>query len=501
MKLKLLFLLFPVFVFGQDIDLSKLDSLKQLNKDLKVGLVLSGGGAKGLAHIGVLKVIEEAGIRIDYIGGSSMGAIIGGLYASGYTTRQLDSIFKVTDFGALIQDNLPRQARSFYERKEAERYVLQLPFDNFQVNLPSGLSKGQNIYNLYAQLLSHVEETDFSQLPIPFFCIATNVETGEQVLIEEGDLATSLSASGAIPTLFSPVFIDGMMLTDGGVINNFPVKEVRAKGMDIIIGVDVQDDLRSKENLKSGFEILTQVNNFRTIRAAEEKSLKTDLYIHPNIDNFSVLSFDQGEKIINNGELAARKKISPLKLIAEAQNKGNTPRQPIQLNDSLAIGNIDIVGNNKFPRNYIRGKLKVNTFEKTSFKKLNQGLNNLTATGSFNKINYELIQNGEFKDLRLKIFESEQNTQLRFGIHYDQLYKTSFLANLTKKSFFVTNDIISLDLIIGDNLRYNFDYYIDKGRYWSIGVSSRYNQFDDDVNFEFIQQNVGTENPLCWSRV
>ena len=501
MKLKLLFLLFPVFVFGQDIDLSKLDSLKQLNKDLKVGLVLSGGGAKGLAHIGVLKVIEEAGIRIDYIGGSSMGAIIGGLYASGYTTRQLDSIFKITDFGALIQDNLPRQARSFYERKEAERYVLKLPFDDFQVNLPSGLSKGQNIYNLYAQLLSHVEETDFSELPIPFFCIATNVETGEQVLIEEGDLATSLSASGAIPTLFSPVFIDGIMLTDGGVINNFPVEEVRAKGMDIIIGVDVQDNLRTKENLKSGFEILTQVNNFRTIRDAEEKSLKTDLYIHPNIDNFSVLSFDQGEKIINNGELAARKKISPLKLIAQAQNKGNTPRQPIQLNDSLAIGNIDIVGNNKFPRNYIRGKLKVNTFEKTSFKKLNAGLNNLTATGSFNKINYELIQNGEFKDLRLKIYESEQNTQLRFGIHYDQLYKTSFLANLTKKSFFLTNDIISLDLIIGDNLRYNFDYYIDKGRYWSIGVSSRYNQFDDDVNFEFIQQNVGTENPLNLNQV
>lgn len=501
MKLKLLFFLFPVFLFGQDIGLSKLDSLKRLHKDLKVGLVLSGGGAKGLAHIGVLKVIKEAGIRIDYIGGSSMGAIIGGLYASGYTTRQLDSIFKVIDFGALIQDDLPRQARSFYERKEAERYVLQLPFENFQVNLPSGLSKGQNIYNLYAQLLSHMEESDFSQLPIPFFCIATNIETGEQVLIEEGDLATSLSASGAIPTLFSPVFIDGMMLTDGGVINNFPVEEMRAKGMDIIIGIDVQDDLRSKENLKSGFEILTQVNNFRTIRAAEKKSLKTDLYIHPNIDDFTVLSFDQGEKIIKNGEVAGRKKINTLELIAQAQNKTDAPRQTIQLNDSIAIGKIDIVGNNKFPRNYIRGKLKVNTFEKTSFRKLNGGLNNLTATGSFYKINYELIQNGEFKDLRLKIFESEQNTQLRFGIHYDQLYKTSFLANLTKKSFFLTNDIISLDLIIGDNLRYNFDYYIDKGRYWSIGVSSRYNQFDDDVNFEFIQRKVGVENYLNLNKV
>lgn len=500
MKLKYFLLLFPVFVWSQNLDLNKLDSLQKSGKDIKVGLVLSGGGAKGLAHVGVLKVIEEAGIKIDYIGGTSMGAIVGGLYASGYTVNQLDSIFQTTDFESLIQDNLPRNSKSFNEKKESELYVLKLPFDNFKIKFPTGLSKGQNIYNLYAQLLSHVKEEDFSQLPIPFLCVAANVETGEEVIIEKGNLAASLSASGAIPTLFSPVYIDDMMLTDGGVINNFPVNEVIAKGMDIIIAIDVQDDLRSRENLKSGLEVLAQVNNFQTIKNAGRKMRKADVYIKPNIKDFSVLSFDQGDEIIYNGEIAAKDKFEDLQRIAEVQNK-HIERNPVKLKDSIHIGNIDITGNEKLPRNYITGKLKVETFQKASFKDLNSGLNNLSATGSFEKINYTLSENGEYEDLTLTIYESDQNTQLKFGIHYDQLYKTSFLANLTQKSLFLTNDVASLDLIIGDNLRYNFNYYIDKGRYWSIGFYSRYNQFEDDVNFEFIQQNIGSQNPLNLNKV
>ena len=500
MKLKYLFLLFPFLAWSQHLDFNKLDSLQKTGKDIKVGLVLSGGGAKGLAHIGVLKVIEEAGIKIDYIGGTSMGAIVGGLYASGYTTQQLDSIFRTTNFETLIQDDLPRGSKSFNERRDSERYVLKLPFDDFKIKFPSGLSRGQNIYNFYAQLLSHIKEKDFSKLPIPFLCIAANVETGEEVILDSGDLATSLSASGAIPTLFSPVYIDGMMLTDGGVLNNFPVDEISSKGMDLIIGVDVQDGLKDREELKSGLEILSQVNNFRTVVAAKEKKKKTDLYIKPDIKGFSVLSFDQGKKIIKNGLIAANEKKKSFQKIAEAQDEYIT-REPVLIKDSLAVGNIKIIGNKDFPRNYVTGKLKLNAFEKTSFKELNAGLNNLSATGRFQKINYTLSDNGKYRDLTLKIYENDQNTQLKFGVHYDQLYKTSFLANVTHKSLFFKNDVTSLDLIIGDNLRYNFDYYIDKGRYWSIGVSSRYNQFEDDVNFEFIQQNIGSQNPLDLNQV
>jgi len=208
----------------------------------KVGLVLSGGGAKGLAHIGALKTIDSLGVEIDYVAGTSMGAIIGGLYASGYSGKQIDSIFKSVDFDELISDNLPRNAKTFYERDNSEKYAITLPFNNFKVQIPSAISRGQNVFNLFSKLMLHVSDIeDFENLPIPFFCIATNIETGEPVMLKSGSLPQAIAASGALPSLFQPVIINNQILIDGGVVNNYPIDELRAKGMDIIIGVDVQD--------------------------------------------------------------------------------------------------------------------------------------------------------------------------------------------------------------------------------------------------------------------
>ena len=269
-------------------------------EDPKVGLVPSGGGAKGLAHIGALKIIEDSGVEIDYIGGTSMGAIIGALYASGYSARQLDSIFEELDFDELIQDEIPRKSKTFYEKTETDKYAVTLPFDGFKVSFPSGLSKGQNVYNLFSKLTSHVSEIDdFSELPIPFFCMATNVETGEEIMLESGYLPQAISASGALPSLFSPVIIDEQVLIDGGVKNNYPVEELRAKGMDIIIGVDVQDSLKTRKDLNSAFDVLVQINNFRSIEEMNGKREQTDVYINPNIDEFTVVSFDEGRNIID----------------------------------------------------------------------------------------------------------------------------------------------------------------------------------------------------------
>ncbi|MEM6542874.1 MAG: patatin-like phospholipase family protein, partial [Bacteroidota bacterium] len=215
----------------------------------KVGLVLSGGGAKGLAHIGALKVIEEAGVEIDFVGGTSMGAIIGGLYAAGYSAKELDSIFRNTNLSELIQDNVPRSAKTFYEKEDSERYAITLPFDNFKVSFPQGISGGQNIYNEFVRLLYHVKDIqDFNQLPIPFLCIATNIETGKPVLLDQGYLPEAIIASGTLPSLFEPTEVNGQILIDGGVVNNYPIDEIRAKGADIIIGVDVQDALAKRED-------------------------------------------------------------------------------------------------------------------------------------------------------------------------------------------------------------------------------------------------------------
>ena len=146
--------------------------------------------------------------------GTSMGAIVGGLYASGYTTSQLDSIFRNTDFDQIIQDNLPRSAKTFYEKEAAERYALTLPFSKFKVSIPAAFSGGQNIYNELVRVLYHVKDVrDFNQLPIPFFCIATDVETGEELLLDEGYLPEAIMASGTLPSLFEPMEVDGRILT------------------------------------------------------------------------------------------------------------------------------------------------------------------------------------------------------------------------------------------------------------------------------------------------
>lgn len=466
------------------------------SEDIKVGLVLSGGGAKGLAHIGALKVIEEAGIRIDYIGGTSMGAIVGALYASGYTARQLDSIFNVVDFNTLIQDDIPRSAKTFYEKDESEKYAITLPFDDFNVGFPSGLSKGQNVYNLLSKLTGHVHNvSDFSKLPIPFFCVATDVETGKGKVLDKGYLPRAITASGALPSLFSPVVINDTVFVDGGVVNNYPVDEVRAKGMDVIIGVDVQDSLRTRDEMSSAFEVLVQINNYRTINDMVKKRKKTDIYIHPEIDDFSVVAFSEGKKIVASGETAAGLVRQKLDSVAAKQKIKPKTEVKFLKRKSVFIKAVDIQGTENYTRSYVLGKLKLRINTETTYERFNEGVNNLSATGNFQDINYRFREdeNGKFT-VEFTLRENPSKMALRFAAHYDDLYRTAALINITRKRLFTNNDIASFDFKVGDNIRYDFNYYIDKGYYWSIGLNSHFNFFDKDVPYEFVSPEISEQN-------
>ena len=477
-------------VIAQDstaVDFSKIPQ----GEELKVGLVLSGGGAKGLAHIGVLKEIEAAGIEIDYIGGTSMGAIIGGLYASGYNAHQLDSIFESVDFEKLIQDDLPRSAQSFYERADRERYAIALPFEHFKVSFPSALSKGQNIYNLFTQLTHHVKETDdFASLDIPFFCVATDAEKGQAIILDKGCLPEAITASGALPSLFSPVLLDDRVLIDGGVVNNYPVEELRKRGANFIIGVDVQDGLRGKDELKSAPEMLLQINNYRTIEAMRDKVAQTDIYIKPNIEGYTVVDFDRGAEIIKGGQEKAEAYDDAFRKLAALQHKTYTkPELKLNQHDTLRIKSVAINGNVYYTRSYILGKLKIKTPAKMTYQELFDGINNLAATNNFQRINHRLEQydSGE-SHLIINLTESETTTYAKAGIHYDDIYKSAALINVTKKRLLFKNDIASFDLALGDNIRYNFDYYSDNGFYIGFGLRSRYNSFESRVDARFVEE-------------
>ncbi len=478
-------------LFAQDT--TPTPALDNIPKDVKVGLILSGGGAKGLAHIGALKIIEKAGVRIDYIGGTSMGAIVGALYASGYKAHQLDSLFKAVDFNKLIQDNIPRHAKTFYEREDSEKYAVTLPFDHFKIGLPIGLSKGQNFYNRFTRLTSHVSMIkDFSKLPIPFFCMATNIETGKQVLLDHGYLPEAVSASSALPSIFSPVEIDGILLTDGGVANNYPVEEIRNKGVEIVIGVDVQDSLLPRKRINSVTNIMLQISNFKTIKAMKTKRPKTDVYIKPEIGDYSLISFDDTEKIIYKGEKAAFQNISKLTAIAKQQSKSSAPKRVPTISDTLHINSLSISGNSRYTRSYIKGKLKLKTPKTTTYNKLYEGINNLAATGNFDRISHRLLNNDQ--KLTVHVKEGKNKMLLRFAMHYDDLYKTAALLNVTKKNLFLNNDVLSFDAILGDNIRYNLEYYIDKGFYWSIGIKNQLTRFTKGIDYAFFRETNNLPN-------
>ena len=458
------------------------------DKDLRVGLVLSGGGAKGLAHIGALKVIEDSGVQIDYISGTSMGAIVGALYASGYSSDELLVLFKQANFEKLIRDDFQRKNKSFFERKDTDKHAITLPFNNFKLKIPSAISKGQNVYNFYAKLLDHVKEVnDFSKLPIPFLCIATDAETGKQVVFNEGYLPDVITASGAIPTLFEPVNLNGKLLVDGGVSNNYPIDELLAKNVDIIIGVDVQDNLRKKEKLNSASDIMFQLSNFGTQSQMDEKIDKTTVYIKPNITNYSIVSFDQGEEIYDAGYEAA--KLSENRLVEIAKKQKIKQKQPVNKErpEKYTIKKIEVLGNENYTRSYVLGKLKLRIPSIVSRQKIEKGIISLAATNNFKVIKHKVKKDSI---LELNIIETKNKTSLKLGVHYDDLYKGAALVNITHKQLITNNDIVSMDVILGENIRYDFEYYIDKGFYWSIGLKSRLNSFEEKVNLSIFDNNT-----------
>jgi NTE family protein len=448
----------------------------------KVGLVLSGGGAKGFAHIGVLKVLEEAGVKIDYIGGTSMGAVVGGLYATGYNATQIDSIFTATNFDELINDFIPRSSKNFYEKGNDELYALVLPFNKFNIGIPQALSKGLYNFNLLSSLTRSVRHVrDFNQLSTPFLCIGSNIETGKQVILDKGNLAQALLASSAFPSLFSPVEIDGQLIVDGGVTNNYPIDQIRKLGADIIIGVDVQDDLRSRSSLNDATKILVQITNLHSIEEMKDNILKTDIYIKPDITEYGVISFDKGKEIIEKGEEATFSVFERIKKLGSNDSiQYKKPKLRIRT-DSLQIKKINITELDNFTYDYVLGKLRFKPGSTISYEQLEAGVNNINATNNFSVISYSLDPNGEDDDLNLVLKENPTKSYLKFGLHYDGLFKSGVLVNLTRKKTLFKNDIASLDIVLGDNYRYNFDYYIENGYNLSFGFKSFFNQFNRNI--------------------
>lgn len=461
----------------------------------KVGLVLSGGGAKGYAHIGALKVIEEAGVQIDYIGGTSIGAIIGALYASGYSADELEDIMYSLDFSALILNEKNRSELPFFDKTYREKYVLELPFDNFKLTFPNALSSGQGTVDELSYLFRHTHDIEnFNELKIPFVCIATNLSTGEAVTFDKGFLPQVVMASGAYPTLFDPVYIDGELYIDGGVRNNYPVQEVLDLGADYIIGVDLQHGLASQEELRSATKVIEQLITYNIVEKSQEQSKLVDLTIRPNLKGYGVTSFDSKDEIIEAGRLAAESIKEELKQISKSQGHPEIKHNVPLTNEYQLITDIHIRGLNSFNESYIQGKLGIMPPQLASYETIRDGVKTLYSSGNFDKIYYRIRKNERgHKTLYILVQEKPTKQSLKFGLHYDDLFKTGLLINFTSKQILFKNSILSADFIFGDYPRYSVNYYIDNGILPSIGFNSKFNNFRTEAkisNFDPDYPNV-----------
>lgn len=467
-------------------------------KQPKVGLVLSGGGAKGFAHIGVLKEIDKAGLQVDYIGGTSMGAIVGGLYAKGYSGEQIEKIILETDFTSLLRDKLPRSTTSFFEKEFGGNTILSLPVTKGKIGLPKAVSKGQNMLSMLMELVSEAAvPSDFSKLQIPFFCIATDVETGGQVVLEKGSLPIALRASGSFPTLLTPVQIADTLLIDGGVANNFPIDVMQKKGVDIIIGVDVQGSLYEKEKLTSVVAILNQIVSYQMYNKRNFDKKTIEVYIHPEISKFTVIDFNKKGAILEEGTKVASKYASIFKEIADKQPKKKTRMRLVKDTKKRILSRIVIHGIENYTRAYVLGKLNLKVGDAVSRKDLTSRIYSLSATKNYERISYQFNQISEKEtEIVFTLLELSKKATLELGVHYDFLYESAILAKYKQEGVFTKNDVFSFDAIFGDKLRYQLNYFVDNGFYLSYGFRSRYDQFRTNTAFNHIVPNSPIINSI-----
>lgn len=437
----------------------------------KIGLSLAGGGAKGFAHIGVLKVLDSLGVKIDYISGTSMGAIVGGLYASGYTGKEIEKIVMDTDFYNIIANEKTRQETSFFS-KSVDKYILTIPVKDGKINvLPKAISTGQKNIYLLKELFKNVSTIDdFSKLPIPFLCIGTNLESGKMEIFDKGDLVSSIMASSAFPSLMDPVKIGDSLYIDGAMTINYPSKPLKDRGIDIVIGVDLSQGLASAKDLQSAIAILNQVIDYGIQKETINQYKYTDINIHPDLKGMGATSYDAKKTILDSGYAEAQKYIEPLSLLPKREiDLLRAPTNSIYSN-VYKIESLILENNRIFAKNYVQGKMGLRLPSLQTYGGINKMIDKLYATNNYKLINYDVIHQNEKNYLKLNVTEDDTRFFLKFGLHYDEIFKTGLLLNATAKRLLFRNSTISLDIVVGDQPRYYFNYFIDNGYIPGFGV-------------------------------
>ena len=456
----------------------------------KVGVVLCGGGAKGAAHVGVLKVLEENNIPIDYIVGTSMGSIIGGLYAIGYSAAELDSLIMAQDWNFVMSDRIPRSSRSFQRKRTQDEYTLRIPFGagdysrlsasmqrrpeetSFLSNIPLAMVDGQNIYNLFTKLsVGYQDSLDFSLMPIPFACVAVDVIGKKEVVFKSGHFVDAIRSSMAIPGYFSPVRIGDMVLIDGGALNNYPVDVAREMGADIIIGVKL-GELDNKEPVIENIgdlalEVMDLYMDTKLAHAIED----TDILITPSTKGFNTLSFDTQSlrTLIDNGEAAARNKIEELQKLNDSLSRSEQMfigpkkapehyRKAIRLDrDSITLGIVSYNGLKPKDVHLLLDRSPLKPGARISGQDLEREVTRFYNTAAFQSVTYLLRGQTDPYDLELN-FVAGRPSEMGLGFRFDSEEVAAILLGVDINANTLYGSKFSAKAKLAYNMQAEFKY-------------------------------------------
>jgi len=420
----------------------------------KVGLVLSGGGAKGFAHIGVIKVLEEVGIRPDIITGTSMGSIIGSLYALGYTAEELTVINETADWNYLLTDNEVLQKVAMEEKPESRKYIFDIPIREKKINLPSGVIQGQHLELKFAELFWPLSsQENFDSLPIPFHCMAVDVVSGKVIEHRSGDLAKAVRSSMAIPTVFAPVRMDSMLLVDGGVMRNFPVQEAIDMGADIIIGVYVGfSENITADDLGSLTSILSRSIALAGIVDARAQNENVDILITPDLGKYGSSDFVSGKEIQQLGEDAARQQYNQLKALADQLNRPFQSVQKIPQPEKILISGVKVENLQYLDDDYVINKSGIQKGDSVSFKDISNAIEYVHGSPYLSKLTYSLEKEDKDKGYVLVFYAIENpRAMFRFTPHYDDELGVGLVTNFTLRNIVLPSSRLLFTLDIAEN--------------------------------------------------
>ena len=454
---------------------AKMDSVRRVRKRPTVALVLSGGGAKGSAHVGVIRYLESIGMPVDMVMGTSMGGLVGGIYALGYSPAHLDSLIRSIDWDMALSDRVPRDYLSYSTIKYKEKYVLSFPFfydrdeflhqredelqyphrsreihlgagkddatglvrDNLLGSLPSGMVYGQNVNNIFSSLsVGYQDEIDFyKDLPIPFLCVATDLVTGTAKIWTKGKLNTALRSTMSIPGLFTPVKVEGMVLVDGGMRNNYPTDLARKCGADIVIGVDLSSGYLGYADINNIGDVINTSIDMMGRTSFESNQSIADITIKPDLHEFGMLSFDSEsvDTIIHRGYLAALEKAAVLDSLKKVVGPDTTTLQDNPADDirltKVMVSGVEITGVSDKESSYLHNKIKVDAGTRMGNEEIENAVATIFGTNAFDYVNYELL--GDSQPYRLR-FNCKKGpiSNLGLGVRFDTEEVVSVIMNV-----------------------------------------------------------------------